>query len=84
MSAVEIVEVGPRDGLQNETRAITVADKVTLIDALSEAGFHRIEAGAFVRADRVPQMAGSAEVFAGIRRAPGVNRARVTRARAGG
>ncbi|MDJ1016076.1 MAG: hydroxymethylglutaryl-CoA lyase [Paracoccaceae bacterium] len=70
--AVEIVEVGPRDGLQNEDRAIPVDEKVALIDRLSEAGFARIEAASFVSPKWVPQMAGSAEVMAGIRRAPGV------------
>ena len=70
--AVEIVEVGPRDGLQNEDRAIPVAEKVALIDRLSGAGFARIEAASFVSPKWVPQMAGSAEVMAGIRRSPGV------------
>jgi hydroxymethylglutaryl-CoA lyase len=69
---VEIFEVGPRDGLQNEAREIPVADKVALIDCLSRAGFLRIEAGSFVSPKWVPQMAGSAEVLAGIARAPGV------------
>lgn len=70
--AVEIFEVGPRDGLQNEAREISVADKVALVDCLSRAGFSRIEAGSFVSPKWVPQMAGSAEVLAGIVRAPGV------------
>ena len=69
---VEIVEVGPRDGLQNEPRKISVADKVALIDALSPVGFRRIEAASFVSPKWVPQMAGSAEVMAAIERAPGV------------
>lgn len=69
---VEIVEVGPRDGLQNEPREISVADKVALIDALSTVGFRRIEAASFVSPKWVPQMAGSAEVMAGIKRVPGV------------
>ncbi|MXQ07782.1 hydroxymethylglutaryl-CoA lyase [Alphaproteobacteria bacterium GH1-50] len=69
---VEIVEVGPRDGLQNETRAIPVAEKVALIDLLSEVGFRRIEAASFVSPRWVPQMAGSAEVMAGITRKAGV------------
>lgn len=69
---VEIVEVGPRDGLQNEARAIPVPEKIALIDALSECGFRRIEAASFVSPKWVPQMAGSAEVLAGIRRVPGV------------
>ncbi len=69
---VEIVEVGPRDGLQNEPVPVPLAAKVALIDALSAAGFRRIEAGAFVSARAVPQMAESGAVFGAIRRAPGV------------
>ena len=70
---VEIFEVGPRDGLQNEKRLIPVADKIALIDALSDAGFRRIEATSFVSPKWVPQMADAAEVLAGIARAPGVS-----------
>ena len=69
---VEIVEVGPRDGLQNEPRPIPVAEKIALIDCLSGVGYRRIEAASFVSPKWVPQMAGSAEVMAGIQRAPGV------------
>ncbi|OWU77908.1 hydroxymethylglutaryl-CoA lyase [Marinibacterium profundimaris] len=69
---VEIFEVGPRDGLQNEAREIPVADKVDLVDCLSRAGFARIECAAFVSPKWVPQMAGSAEVLDGITRATGV------------
>lgn len=69
---VRLVEVGPRDGLQNEARPIAVADKVRLIDDLSAAGVGHIEVGSFVSPQWVPQMAGSAEVFAGIRQQPGV------------
>lgn len=72
LGPVEIFEVGPRDGLQNEAREIPVAEKVALVDKLSDAGFRRIEAGAFVSAKWVPQMAGSGAVFAGIKRADGV------------
>jgi hydroxymethylglutaryl-CoA lyase len=68
----EIFEVGPRDGLQNEARDIPVAEKIALVDALSQVGFRRIEVASFVSPKRVPQMAGSAEVLAGIRRAEGV------------
>ena len=71
--AISIVEVGPRDGLQNEARAIPVSDKVALIDALSRAGFARIEAASFVSAKWVPQMAGSGEVMERIARVPGVS-----------
>ena len=69
---VEIVEVGPRDGLQNEPRPIPTAEKVALIDALSAAGFRRIEAASFVSPRRVPQMADGEAVLAAIHRAPGV------------
>ncbi|KES22401.1 MULTISPECIES: hydroxymethylglutaryl-CoA lyase [Pseudomonas] len=69
---VRLVEVGPRDGLQNEKQPISVADKVRLVDDLSAAGLSYVEVGSFVSPKWVPQMAGSAEVFAGIRQKPGV------------
>lgn len=69
---VRLVEVGPRDGLQNEKQPISVADKVALINALSNSGLSSIEAGSFVSPKWVPQMAGSAEVFAQIQRADSV------------
>ncbi|RMH46745.1 MAG: hydroxymethylglutaryl-CoA lyase [Alphaproteobacteria bacterium] len=69
---VEIFEVGPRDGLQNEPNPIPTADKIALVDLLSTVGFRRIEVASFVSPRWVPQMADSAEVMAGIRRAPGV------------
>ena len=75
---VEIVEVGPRDGLQNEPRPIPTADKIALIDALSPCGFRRIEAASFVSPKAVPQMADGAAVLAGIARAPGVRYAALT------
>ena len=78
VGAVEIFEVGPRDGLQNEARLIPTADKIALIDLLSQAGFRRIEVASFVPAKWVPQMADSADVLAGIRRAPGVSYAALT------
>lgn len=65
---VRIVEVGPRDGLQNEHTEISVATRVALIDQLSEAGLSHIEAGSFVSPKWVPQMAASDEVFAAITR----------------
>lgn len=68
---VEIVEVGPRDGLQSQARIIPAASKVALIDALSAAGLRRIEAASFVSPRWVPQMADGAEVLAGIARRPG-------------
>ena len=75
---VEIFEVGPRDGLQNEAREIAVADKVRLVDLLSQAGFQRIECASFVSPKWVPQMAGSGAVLAGISRAKGVRYAALT------
>ncbi|MCL5775414.1 hydroxymethylglutaryl-CoA lyase [Limibaculum sp. FT325] len=71
MSGITIVEVGPRDGLQNEPRAIPVASKVALIDRLSACGFRRIEAASFVSPKWVPQMADGAAVMAAIARRPG-------------
>lgn len=68
---VRLVEVGPRDGLQNESATIALADKLHLIHDLAAAGLPVIEAGSFVNPRWVPQMAGSEEVFAGIKRAPG-------------
>jgi len=75
---VEIFEVGPRDGLQNEPRLIPAARKIALIDCLSRAGFRRIEVASFVSPKWVPQMADGAEVLAGIVRAPGVRYAALT------
>lgn len=74
----EIFEVGPRDGLQNEAREIPVADRIALVDALSAAGFSRIECASFVSPKWVPQMAGSGEVLAGIKRRDGVRYAALT------
>ncbi|CUH80262.1 hydroxymethylglutaryl-CoA lyase [Tropicibacter naphthalenivorans] len=75
---VEIFEVGPRDGLQNEARQIATSDKIALVDCLSEAGFARIECASFVSPKWVPQMADSAEVLAGISRSHGVSYAALT------
>lgn len=75
---VEIFEVGPRDGLQNEKAQIPTAAKVALVDCLSGAGFRRIEVASFVSPKWVPQMADSAEVLAGITRASGVSYAALT------
>ncbi|GAD54520.1 hydroxymethylglutaryl-CoA lyase [Limimaricola cinnabarinus] len=69
---VEIVEVGPRDGLQNEARIIPTADKIALVDRLSACGFARIEVTSFVNPKRVPQMADAAQVLAAIARAPAI------------
>lgn len=72
MRRVEIFEVGPRDGLQNEARPIPTREKIALVDCLSRAGFRRIEVASFVSPKWVPQMADSGAVLAGITRAPGV------------
>lgn len=76
--AVEIFEMGPRDGLQNEKRLIPAAEKIALVDMLSRAGFRRIEVTSFVSPKWVPQMADAAEVMAGITRAPGISYAVLT------
>ena len=75
---VRLVEVGPRDGLQNEKQPISVADKVRLVDDLSAAGLEYVEVGSFVSPKWVPQMAGSAEVFAQIQQKAGVTYAALT------
>lgn len=70
---IDIVEVGPRDGLQNEKQSIDVATKVSLIEQLAGAGLKTVEAGAFVSPKWVPQMAASDDVLASITRKPGVS-----------
>ena len=72
-SRVRLVEVGPRDGLQNEPQPVPTAVKIELIERLGDAGLPVIEATAFVSPKWVPQMADNAEVMAGIRRRPGVS-----------
>ena len=69
---VRIVEVGPRDGLQNEATQVATADKIALVDRLSATGLDCIEATSFVSPKWVPQLADAAEVMAGIRRRDGV------------
>lgn len=69
---VRIVEVGPRDGLQNEKQQVATADKIALIDRLSATGLRSIEATSFVSPKWVPQLADAAEVMAGIDRRPGI------------
>jgi hydroxymethylglutaryl-CoA lyase len=88
---VSVVEVGPRDGLQNEKALIETADKIAFVDRLSAAGHTTIEVSAFVSAKWVPQMADAAAVFAGITRRAGVrytalvpNRAGLERAQTAG
>ena len=68
---VKIVEVGARDGLQNESAEVPAAIKIELIERLAAAGLAAVEAGAFVSPKKVPQMAGSKEVFQGLERRPG-------------
>jgi len=70
---VRIVEVGPRDGLQNEKQQVATADKISLIDRLSATGLRSIEATSFVSPKWVPQLADAAEVFSGIQRRPGIS-----------
>ena len=70
--SVRMVEVGPRDGLQNEKQIVPTAVKIGLVDRLTEAGLTAIEAGSFVSPKWVPQMADTPDVFDGIRRKPGV------------
>jgi hydroxymethylglutaryl-CoA lyase len=71
-SRVTIVEVGPRDGLQNEAGVVATATKIAFVDQLSAAGHAVIEVSAFVSPKWVPQMADASDVFAGITRRPGV------------
>jgi hydroxymethylglutaryl-CoA lyase len=75
---VKMVEVGPRDGLQNEPGTVSTAAKVELIDRLGAAGVTAIEVGSFVSPKRVPQMADTADVVAGISRLDGVRYAALT------
>ena len=71
-SKVKIVEMGPRDGLQNEAEIVPAPVKITLVDKLTNNGFRFIEAGSFVSPKWIPQMADSSDVMAGIRRKAGV------------
>ncbi|HEV8692798.1 MAG TPA: hydroxymethylglutaryl-CoA lyase [Lysobacter sp.] len=73
MPFVRIVEVGPRDGLQNEKTIIATADKIALIDRLSATGLRSIEATSFVSPKWVPQLADAAEVYTGIAKRPGIS-----------
>lgn len=78
LNDIKIVEVGPRDGLQNETTLLPAEDKIEFINRLSETGLRHIEAGSFVSAKWVPQMASSDDVFNKIKRAPSVTYAALT------
>ncbi|WP_448550104.1 hydroxymethylglutaryl-CoA lyase [Thalassotalea fusca] len=75
---VKIVEVGPRDGLQNEKTPLTIEEKIELINRLSSTGLNYIESGSFVSPKWVPQMASSGEVFEGIDRKAGITYAALT------
>ena len=77
-SKVRVVEVGPRDGLQNEKTPLDAQDKIELIHALADAGVTTIESGSFVNPKWVPQMASSEEVFQGIQRKNGVTYSALT------
>ena len=70
---VKIVEVGPRDGLQNEPTPVALATKIALVEKLVDAGLSVVEVGSFVSPKWVPQMAGSAEVYTGIHKRAGVS-----------
>ncbi|MFM7343733.1 MAG: hydroxymethylglutaryl-CoA lyase, partial [Tagaea sp.] len=70
---VKLVEVGPRDGLQNEPRPLDAAAKIALIERLAQSGLRVVESGSFVSPRWVPQMADTDKVMAGIRRKPGVS-----------
>ena len=71
---IQIVEVGPRDGLQNEAVPLSVEERIDFITRLEEAGVKRIEAVSFVNPRRVPQMAGAEEIMIGLKPLPGVSR----------
>jgi hydroxymethylglutaryl-CoA lyase len=70
--SVTLFEMGPRDGLQNESEIVAAGDKVRYVDLLSETGLRWIEATSFVSPKAIPQLADAAEVFTSIRKAPGV------------
>jgi isopropylmalate/homocitrate/citramalate synthase len=70
--SVRIVEVGPRDGLQNEKTPVSVTDRITFIEALVGAGLHTVEVGAFVSPKAIPQMVNSDQVLRGVSHHRGV------------
>lgn len=76
--AVSIVEVGPRDGLQNEKSIVSVEEKISFINLLSKTGIKRIEAGSFVSPKWVPQMADSGDIFSGIEKNPSITYSALT------
>ena len=72
IARAKVCEVGPRDGLQNESQVVATADKIRYVELLAESGLSTIETTSFVRPDTVPQLADAAEVMAGLTRRPGV------------
>ncbi|MFK8042415.1 hydroxymethylglutaryl-CoA lyase [Congregibacter sp.] len=77
-NSVSIVEVGPRDGLQNESAPLSTQDKIELVEGLANTGLRYIETGSFVNPRWIPQMADSGEVFQGVSRLPNVTYAALT------
>jgi len=75
---VKIVEVGPRDGLQNEEQVIDAATKIKLVEKLTDTGLRYVESGSFVNPKWIPQMADSKEIFQGIKRKEGITYAALT------
>ncbi len=69
---VEMIEVGPRDGLQIEPRTLSTDEKVRMVDALADSGITEIEVGSFVNPKAVPQMADTGELFDRLEKRPGV------------
>ena len=74
---IRIVEVGPRDGLQNEEMIVSLKDKITFIKMLSAAGLHEIEATSFVRADKIPQMSDGMELYSQLLNEPSLNKTKL-------
>ena len=72
VATVRVVEVGARDGLQNEKQIVATAIKIELIQRLADCGLNEVEATSFVSPKWIPQLADAAEVMAGLRRKPGV------------
>jgi hydroxymethylglutaryl-CoA lyase len=75
---VRLIEVGPRDGLQNEKTIVSIEDKLTFITKLASAGLREIEATSFVKADKIPQMSDGAELFGLLKKEPSLAQTRLT------
>ena len=82
-SRVSLYEVGPRDGLQNESARLSIEDRIRLLEALADAGLKRIEIGSFVRPDWIPQLADTDELARRAVRRPGVRYAALVPNRTG-